>query len=105
MNQVGDKVKDYYKILNISKNATNDEIKKAFRSLAKKYHPDRNQDDKESLRKFQEVNEAYEILSKEDSRKNMTKKYLKKIIRIKKQIKEIVNQIMIIKNIKIKVKV
>ncbi|NOW11682.1 curved DNA-binding protein CbpA [Clostridium saccharobutylicum] len=98
-------MKDYYKILNISKNATNDEIKKAFRSLAKKYHPDRNQDDKESLRKFQEVNEAYEILSKEDSRKNMTKKYLKKIIRIKKQIKEIVNQIMIIKNIKIKVKV
>lgn len=62
-------MKDYYKILNISMNATDAEIKKAFRTLAKKYHPDRNPDDKEALRKFQEVNEAYEILSKEDSRK------------------------------------
>jgi curved DNA-binding protein CbpA len=65
---VGDKVKDYYKILNISTNADSNEIKKAFRSLAKKYHPDRNPDDKDALRKFQEVNEAYEVLSKEDSR-------------------------------------
>ncbi len=48
--------------------ATGAEIKKAFRSLAKKYHPDRNPDDKEALRKFQEVNEAYEVLSNEDSR-------------------------------------
>jgi len=63
------KVKDYYKILNLSVNANNDEIKKAFRSLAKKYHPDRNKDDKEALKKFQEVNEAYEVLSNEDSRK------------------------------------
>lgn len=62
-------MKDYYKILNISMSATDAEIKKAFRTLAKKYHPDRNPDDKEALRKFQEVNEAYEILSKEDSRK------------------------------------
>ncbi|EHI97913.1 heat shock protein DnaJ domain protein [Clostridium sp. DL-VIII] len=62
-------MKDYYKILNISMKATNDEIKKAFRSLAKKYHPDRNKDDKDTLRKFQEVNEAYEVLSNETSRK------------------------------------
>ncbi len=62
-------MKDYYKILNISMEATNDEIKKAFRSLAKKYHPDRNKDDKDALRKFQEVNEAYEVLSNETSRK------------------------------------
>ena len=62
-------MKDYYKILNLSVNANNDEIKKAFRSLAKKYHPDRNKDDKEALKKFQEVNEAYEVLSNEDSRK------------------------------------
>lgn len=62
-------MKDYYKILNVSINATNDELKKAFRSLAKKYHPDRNPDDKDALRKFQEVNEAYEVLSKEDTRK------------------------------------
>ncbi len=62
-------MKDYYNILNISMEATNDEIKKAFRSLAKKYHPDRNKDDKDALRKFQEVNEAYEVLSNEASRK------------------------------------
>ena len=62
-------MKDYYKILNVNINATNDELKKSFRTLAKKYHPDRNQDDKDALRKFQEVNEAYEVLSNEDSRK------------------------------------
>lgn len=62
-------MKDYYKILDISMNATDAEIKKAFRTLAKKYHPDRNPDNKDALSKFQEVNEAYEVLSKEDSRK------------------------------------
>ena len=62
-------MKDYYKILSIPINANKDEIKKAFRSLAKKYHPDRNKDDKDALQKFQEVNEAYEVLSNEDSRK------------------------------------
>ena len=62
-------MKDYYKILNVSINANNDEIKKAFRALAKKYHPDRNPDDKDALTKFQEVNEAYEVLSNEESRK------------------------------------
>lgn len=62
-------MKDYYKILNVSMNANNDEIKKAFRALAKKYHPDRNPDDKDALTKFQEVNEAYEVLSNEESRK------------------------------------
>jgi curved DNA-binding protein len=67
-------VKDYYKILEISINANNDEIKKAFRSLAKKYHPDRNANDADALRKFQEVNEAYEVLSNEDSRKQYDKK-------------------------------
>jgi DnaJ-class molecular chaperone len=67
--KVGGKMKDYYKILNISMEATNDEIKKAFRSLAKKYHPDRNPNDKDALRKFQEINEAYEVLSKEASKK------------------------------------
>ena len=67
-------MKDYYKILEISINATNDDIKKAFRSLAKKYHPDRNVNDENALRKFQEVNEAYEVLSNEDSRKEYDKK-------------------------------
>jgi len=67
-------VKDYYKILEISINATKDDIKKAFRSLAKKYHPDRNVNDENALIKFQEVNEAYEVLSNEDSRKDYDKK-------------------------------
>ena len=62
-------MKDYYKILGVSQSASNDELKKAFRSLAKKYHPDRNKDDESAKAKFQDVNEAYGILSNEKSRK------------------------------------
>jgi len=54
---------DYYKALGVDKNATPDEIKKAFRKLAVKYHPDRNQGDKASEEKFKEINEAYAVLS------------------------------------------
>jgi len=67
-------VKDYYKILEISISATKDDVKKAFRGLAKKYHPDRNVNDTNALKKFQEVNEAYEVLSNEDSRREYDKK-------------------------------
>lgn len=55
--------KDYYEILGIDKNASEDDIKKAFRKLAMKYHPDRNPGDKAAEEKFKEVNEAYQILS------------------------------------------
>ena len=55
--------RDYYEVLGIQKGATDDEIKKAFRKQAKKYHPDLNPDDKEAEAKFKEVNEAYGILS------------------------------------------
>ncbi|GFE62266.1 DnaJ C-terminal domain-containing protein [Geobacter sp. AOG2] len=54
---------DYYKALGVEKNATPDEIKKAFRKLAVKYHPDRNPGDKASEDKFKEINEAYAVLS------------------------------------------
>ncbi|NET01030.1 MAG: J domain-containing protein [Sphaerospermopsis sp. SIO1G1] len=61
--------KDYYSILGISKTASADEIKQAFRKLARKYHPDVNPGNKQAEAKFKEVNEAYEVLSDPDKRK------------------------------------
>jgi DnaJ-class molecular chaperone len=55
--------RDYYEILGISRTANADEIKKAYRALAKKYHPDRNPGDKEAAAKFKEVNQAHDVLS------------------------------------------
>ena len=60
---------DYYKSLGLSKTATLDEIKKAYRKLARKYHPDVNPNDKEANKKFQEINEANEVLSDPEKRK------------------------------------
>ncbi|MDE5490722.1 J domain-containing protein [Elizabethkingia meningoseptica] len=59
---------DYYKILGVNKNATQEEIKKAYRKLARKMHPDLNPDDKEAQHKFQELNEANEVLSDPEKR-------------------------------------
>ncbi len=61
--------KDYYKILGVSKNADSAEIKKAYRKLAIKFHPDKNQNDKVAEEKFKEVNEANEVLSDAEKRK------------------------------------
>jgi len=60
--------KDYYKILEVDKNSTQDEIKKSFRKLAKKYHPDKTKGDKVAEEKFKEINEAYEVLGDKDKR-------------------------------------
>ena len=60
--------RDYYEVLGVSRNATEEELKKAYRQLALKYHPDRNPDDKEAEEKFKEAAEAYEVLSNADKR-------------------------------------
>ena len=61
--------RDYYEVLGVDKSASDADIKKAYRSLAKKYHPDMNPGDKEAEQKFKEVNEAYAVLSDADKRK------------------------------------
>lgn len=70
--------KDYYKILGVSKNATEEQIKKQFRKLANQYHPDKNPGDKSMESKFKEINEAYEVLSDKEKRQkydNLGKSY------------------------------
>ncbi|HET8827960.1 MAG TPA: J domain-containing protein [Pelobium sp.] len=64
---------DYYSVLGVAKNASEADIKKAYRKMARKYHPDINPNNKEADKKFKEVNEANEVLSKPDNRKKYDK--------------------------------
>lgn len=60
--------RDYYEVLGVSRNATDEEIKKAFRSLARKYHPDANKNDPQAAERFKEISEAYQVLSNPEKR-------------------------------------
>jgi molecular chaperone DnaJ len=60
---------DYYKILGVGKNASDEEIKKAYRKLARKYHPDTNHGDKQAEERFKEISQAHDVLSDPDKRK------------------------------------
>ena len=59
---------DFYKLLGVSKNASEPEIKKSYRKMAMKYHPDKNPDNKEAEEKFKEINEAHQVLSDPEKR-------------------------------------
>ena len=65
---MADEKRDYYEVLGVSKDATPEEIKKAYRKMAAKYHPDRNPGDKAAEEKFKEAAEAYDVLSDTEKR-------------------------------------
>jgi DnaJ-class molecular chaperone len=75
-------VSDYYEVLNLHRSASLEDIKRSFRQLALKHHPDRNRNSEDSRKKFMEVVEAYEILSDDQSRKEYDQSYKYKEFRV-----------------------
>lgn len=73
---------DYYEVLNLHRSASLEDIKRSFRQLALKHHPDRNRSSEDSRKKFMEVVEAYEILSDDQSRKEYDRSYKYKEFRV-----------------------
>ena len=74
--------RDFYDVLGVSKSSSQDEIKKAYRKVALKYHPDRNPDDKEAEDKFKEAAEAYDVLGNEEKRRNTISSATKHLVRV-----------------------
>ena len=77
---MADNKRDYYEILGLSRGASEEEIKKAYRRLAKENHPDLNPDDKDAEARFKEINEAYEVLSDSDKEPGMISSDMRALI-------------------------
>ena len=87
--------RDYYEVLGVIKSASSEEIKKAYRKSALKYHPDKNKNDKAAEAKFKEASEAYHVLSDKEEEKIMTNLVM---LLLKDQAEEVVFQILIFQN-------
>ena len=77
---------NFYQLLGVSKNATIEEIKQAYRKLAIKYHPDKNPEIKNSQKRFKELTNAYNILKNKKKRRNMTRQLINRILVILKEL-------------------
>ena len=88
--------RDYYEVLGIGKNATDAEIKSAYRKLAKKYHPDLNPGNKEAEEKFKEVNEANDVLSDPQKQRKSSRKSTRhtKCFPIRKSVPDMTSSVM-----------
>ena len=80
-------MRDYYDILNVDKNANDNDIKKAYRKVAMKYHPDKNPGDKASEEKFKEAAEAYSVLSDKEKKIDMIKWVISNINNLVRKVK------------------